>query len=68
MANDDFRNKGEDLVKDCRCYACRDINERFRTMMYLCVKCGNKRCPHATNHLLACTGSNEPGQSGSIYE
>lgn len=38
------------------------------TMMILCPTCGNKRCPHATDHDLACTGSNEPGQKGSAYE
>lgn len=35
--------------------------------MILCETCGFKRCPHATNHRLACTGSNNPGQEGSIY-
>lgn len=34
----------------------------------VCETCGNKRCPHATDHNLACTGSNEPGQKGSAYE
>jgi hypothetical protein len=38
------------------------------TRMILCVDCGNKRCPKATNHELECTNSNEPGQTGSIYE
>ncbi len=37
------------------------------TQMILCPTCGNKRCPHASNHRLACTDSNEPGQPGSIY-
>lgn len=37
------------------------------TRMILCPICGNKRCPRATNHELACTGSNEPGQPGSVY-
>lgn len=36
--------------------------------MFLCETCGNKRCPHATDHRNACTGSNEPGQKGSDYE
>ena len=36
--------------------------------MVLCPKCGNKRCPRATNHELKCTGSNQPGQSGSYYK
>lgn len=35
--------------------------------MMLCVECGNKRCPKATNHDHACSGSNEPGQIGSVY-
>lgn len=35
--------------------------------MILCETCGNKRCPHASDHRLACTGSNESGQIGSIY-
>jgi hypothetical protein len=33
----------------------------------LCPQCGNKRCPKASDHDLACTGSNEPGQPGSVY-
>lgn len=35
--------------------------------MILCPTCGNKRCPHASDHNYACTGSNEPGQEGSVY-
>lgn len=35
--------------------------------MILCPTCGNKRCPRATDHRLACTHSNEPGQPGSRY-
>jgi hypothetical protein len=37
-------------------------------VMILCPTCGNKRCPKATDHALACTRSNEPGQAGSVYE
>lgn len=36
-------------------------------IMSLCTECGNKRCPKATNHELSCSGSNLPGQPGSIY-
>jgi hypothetical protein len=36
--------------------------------MILCADCGNKRCPKATDHRNACTGSNEPGQEGSYYQ
>ena len=35
--------------------------------MNLCPDCGNKRCPRATDHRLACTASNAPGQLGSRY-
>ena len=35
--------------------------------MIVCPTCGNKRCPKATDHVHDCTGSNEPGQPGSIY-
>jgi hypothetical protein len=35
--------------------------------MFLCPQCGNKRCPHAADHRLACTNSNETGQKGSLY-
>lgn len=37
----------------------------LQQQMICCPKCGNKRCPKATNHELACTGSNEPGQVGA---
>ena len=35
--------------------------------MIVCETCGNKRCPHATDHRHQCTDSNERGQLGSIY-
>ena len=35
--------------------------------MVVCPTCGNKRCPHATDHDNDCTNSNELGQPGSIY-
>lgn len=39
----------------------------WMTRMIVCALCGNKRCPHATDHEFDCTGSNEPGQPGSRY-
>jgi hypothetical protein len=33
----------------------------------VCPTCGNKRCPRATDHRENCSGSNKPGQEGSIY-
>ena len=35
--------------------------------MILCPECGNKRCPHATDHRLNCTDSNDLDQVGSMY-
>jgi hypothetical protein len=52
---------------DCLDKAQTSTLERLFRGMVLCVTCGNKRCPKATNHGNACTDSNEPGQEGSIY-
>jgi hypothetical protein len=65
-------------AKPCECYRC--LTERNTTVtigsmtfpitatrMVVCDTCGNKRCPHGTDHRLACTDSNEPGQVGSCY-
>jgi hypothetical protein len=67
----------------CACSVCleEDYHKRVKSgvkmntlifvhpiwLMILCSKCGNKRCPHATDHNNACTNSNEPGQKGSKY-
>lgn len=57
----------------CPCYACDSPFwarvDNFPLMrMSLCPKCGNKRCPGAKDHHNTCTGSNDPGQPGSLYE
>jgi len=65
--------------EECECHKCSDtkvmnklsVHSLFNlvaTMMVLCGECGNKRCPKASDHSLACTHSNAPGQSGSVYE
>ena len=58
----------------CYCYNCNKdrMDETGRipyvmTRMIVCPECGNKRCPHSTDHNLACTNSNDPGQPGSRY-
>ncbi len=51
----------------CTCERCMP-QDFMRPRMILCAKCGNKRCPHATDHRNACTNSNEPGQKGSSWE
>lgn len=53
-------------MPDCWCRTCRPVvlnDMRF----VVCPDCGNKRCPRANDHRNACTGSNEPGQTGSAY-
>lgn len=54
----------------CWCQTCckKETGEYHLFRMVLCPTCGNKRCPRATNHELKCTGSNEVGQKGSIYD
>lgn len=51
-----------------RCWKEADDGDptRFRPLI-VCSTCGNKRCPQATDHRHACTGSNESGQDGSAY-
>ena len=69
------KNKKEESIAtpQCYCYNCnvgyKDENNKLVTQsrMFVCPKCGNKRCPHSTNHSLACTNSNEPNQPGSRY-
>lgn len=52
--------------QQCWCETCHPITMGYMRMV-LCPTCGNKRCPHATDHRNECTGSNEPGQLGSAY-
>lgn len=49
----------------CSCETCWDKDYQI---MHVCPECGNKRCPKATYHRNACTGSNEVGQKGSSWE
>lgn len=67
-----------EAIDSCECHRCieekklgSEVDGMFiplsSTKMILCPKCGNKRCPHASDHNLECTGSNEPGQAGSLY-
>jgi len=53
----------EETLK-CGCRACNPT----ALWMVACDICGNKRCPHGTNHEHECSGSNEPGQEGSVYK
>lgn len=59
----------------CGCWTCvseflteREGENAILFMPFIvCPSCGNKRCPKATRHDQACSGSNEPGQVGSRY-
>jgi hypothetical protein len=42
----------------CSCAKCN----KKAWWMVVCSICGNKRCPHAANHMNQCTNSNEPNQ------
>lgn len=70
-------------MTECSCYACAKAeaaanpappeetvfgNDPRLVRMPLCPNCGHKRCPAAADHRAGCTGSNEPGQRGSLYE
>lgn len=64
-----------DWSEPCECRKClNDSDEKVcvwpveMLRFIACPTCGNKRCPHASDHALACTDSNEPGQVGSVYE
>ena len=60
----------------CTCHHCDDERRAKETdpmkkmmrLFIVCETCGNKRCPKATDHDLACTGSNASGQPGSVYQ
>ena len=59
----------------CSCLACDTFMRKVADLDYMelpggmivCSVCGNKRCPHATDHEEDCTASNMPGQPGSSY-
>lgn len=55
-------------ANECSCYRCLEKKSVDVWWVVVCSTCGNKRCPHATDHRLDCGHSNEPGQKGSLYE
>ncbi len=69
---DKERMMDEDVRYTCWCHKCNKDRKVHgipysMTRMILCPKCGNKRCPHASDCDLECTDSNDPGQPGSVY-
>ena len=63
IKNSDITGLGQGQTKQMKMMA-----EIGMLRMILCPSCGNKRCPQASDHRHSCTGSNEPGQPGSIYQ
>ncbi len=61
------RNQSTQMIEENANCACRECNPNAWWMVVCCI-CGNKRCPHATNHENECTNSNETGQAGSVYK
>lgn len=60
---------GPDDRTKCGCEKCwRERHPHRARVMIVCDVCGNKRCPHATDHANACTNSNASGQKGSRYQ
>lgn len=55
------------IDRDERVLVSGSLVPKHWVAMILCGKCGNKRCPHATDHRHPCSGSNWPGQKGSRY-
>jgi hypothetical protein len=66
------------VVMSC-CYCIRCLRNRKvskehaphlpyeSSRMIVCPNCGNKRCPHASDHTYNCTNSNSLNQEGSIF-
>ena len=73
LGKDEVSESNPLTTSSCYCYNCNvgrvdDSGLPYvLTRMIVCPTCGNKRCPHSTDHNLACTNSNEPGQPGSRY-
>ncbi len=66
-----FAKQDWTYVSGCGCRKCnaefiKSAPKTFRGMI-ICPECGNKRCPHASDHTYACTDSNAPGQPGSVF-
>ena len=70
-ANQHARALDDDNCGNCqKCYRGRSLfpgGPQALDRMLTCPECGNKRCPKASDHDRSCTGSNEPGQPGSVY-
>jgi hypothetical protein len=69
MLNPGFGGAAQASIQQgkCGCHQCIKDRNEMAWHMVLCKTCGNKRCPHATDHRHACTNSNDTGQPGSVY-
>lgn len=65
------------MSDECQCIKCRSARHKNcknllgvlsdPSFRFACEICGNKRCPHHSDHTLDCTNSNESGQPGSVF-
>ena len=66
-------SKVEDVCECWQCVIDNDIRESlsqfplYLTRVIVCTKCGNKRCPHATN-LNAQIVTNQDNQEAGIFD
>lgn len=62
---------GDSVMSDYDCRLCEQEAGMMGAIVWprfiVCPVCGNKRCPRASAHWQACSGSNEDGQVGSFY-
>lgn len=71
MAERERAERAGEPMAGCTCERCMPNGNPLSgdpVRFIVCAICGNKRCPHATDHRNACTNSNEPGQKGSSWE
>ena len=52
--------------RPCSCWACIKARGERPRHFVVCQTCGNKRCPHCSDHRFKCTGSNDVDQVGVL--
>jgi hypothetical protein len=63
----------KEMKEECKCSRrkCIETNDGAifgLAVFVVCQKCGNKRCPKASDHRMKCTGSNELNQVGELED
>ena len=68
---EEFKHLFKLINGGCLCIKCTSENNSplaQKPFRYACEICGNKRCPHHSDHSRDCTNSNDTGQEGSIWK